>query len=196
MGSRAKTGEFRSLHGDDDLYEIVGLVALQARPQRPEKLTQAQFDAESAAVAKKHKLAAPPTARAIYMRLEKSWKDIVGDAVKVAAGKGSHAHIVSVGKKSDEWPDLDERHIYYALHRVASFLKVETLANLEYDAGRAALISSVSRAEANYLEAILPTAAQIERVADGDWELALALGGMRHERKQFKALPMLNLVWH
>jgi hypothetical protein len=122
-----KTGKFTSGLTDDDLYEIVGLVALHVNKQRPEKLTQASFDAVAAAVAKKNKKPTPPSARAIHMRLQIEWKKIVADAVRAARGESSTAIIVGQSKRSDEWPDLDERHIFYALHRVARFLELETV---------------------------------------------------------------------
>src|ERR1700704_4688536 len=101
-----KSGKFASVCTDDDLYEIVGLVALHVDKLRPERLTQASFDAVAAAVATKNKKQAPPSARAICMRLRIEWKKIVTDAVRAARGESSAAIIVGLSKGSDEWPDL------------------------------------------------------------------------------------------
>lgn len=190
-----KSGLFRGQHTDDDLYRLVGLTAPAARPTRPEKMTMVEFDQHAAAVAKKEKLPAPPTARAIQMRIGKPWRAIVEAAIAAVAA-GSVEQAVGAMKKADEWSDLDEAHIYYAMHCVAAFLKADTLSELGYDAGRTELIASVGPAEARLLEQILPRSWQIKRVAYDDWTKALALVGMTPERKQFEAHPMLSLVWH
>jgi hypothetical protein len=190
-----KTGLYKTEHTDDDLYRLVGLTAPVARPGNPEKMTMVGFDGHSAAIAKKEKLPTPPTARAIQMRFVKPWREIVAAAIAAIAA-GTVEQAVGATKKADEWSDLDEAHIYYAMHRVAAFLKLESLSELGYDAGRSDLIESVSRAEAALLEQILPRSWQIKRVANDDWELALALVGMKPERRQFEAHPMLNLIWH
>lgn len=190
-----KTGLYKTEHTDDDLYRLVGLTAPVARPENPKKMSMIGFDTNSAAVAEKAHLPAPPTARAIQMRFRKPWREIVAAAI-TAVTTGTVEQAIAATKKTDEWPDLDEAHIYYAMHRVAAFLKLETLSELGCDAGRADLIESVSSTEAALLKQILPRSWQIKRVADGDWELALALVGMKPGRRDFKAHPMLNLVWH
>jgi hypothetical protein len=190
-----KTGLYKTEHTDDDLYRLVGLTAPVARPANPRKMTMVGFDASSAAIATKEKLPAPPTARAIQMRFKKPWRDVV-DAAITAVATNSVAQAVAATKKADEWLDLDEAHIFYGMQRVAEFLKLDTLSELGYDAGRADLIESVSQAEAALLEEILPKSWQIKRVANDHWEEALALVGMKPERRQFEAHPMLKLVWH
>ena len=191
-----KSGAFKSDYVDDDLYRIVGLTAPVARPTHPEKMTMVEFDGDAGDVAAKNKLPNhPPSGRAIQMRLAKPWRQIVGEAIKAVQGNSVES-LVGAAKKRAEWPELDEAHIYYAMRRVAAFLKVESLSELGYDAGRADLIASVAVAEAEILKEVLPVSSQIKRVAYDDWGTALALVGMKSERSQFQAHPMLNLVWH
>jgi hypothetical protein len=60
-----------------------------------------------------------------------------------------------------------------------------------------ALIDSASPAQKRLLESVLPTAAQIKRVANDSWDLALELAGMkRAQPQQQRAHPMLSLLWH
>jgi hypothetical protein len=191
-----KRGTFRSQYTDDDLYRLIGLVASVARAADAEKLTMVEFDAHSAPVATANKMPSPPTARAIQMRLGKPWRQVVAGAVSASAGDAVVEHLVGSAKRTDEWPDLDEAHIHYAMRRVAAFLKVETLSEIGYDSGRSDLIESVSRAEARLLEEILPTASQIRRVAYDDWERGLALVGMQPEPRQFTGHSMVKLCWH
>jgi hypothetical protein len=83
MAGRRKSGEFSSKYSDDDLYELVALVARSARPDEPAQADPSRVrHRRPRRSRRKHKKPPPPSARAVYMHFKpKGWKQIVAEAV-------------------------------------------------------------------------------------------------------------------
>lgn len=75
--------------------------------------------------------------------------------------------------------ELDARNLVFALNLAARRLKAQTMSRLEYDRTRELILDDAHSGRRSELEAQLPTLAQIERHAAGEWEVALAAAGLQ-----------------
>ena len=171
-------GKFRSQYTEQRLYEVVRKAALYCKPDYPKELRQTEFDRCRAEIGH----ADSPTARQIAKRLDRSWPDIVSDAVDENTNQTQKD---AVTKKNEEAPWLTTDHVFYALRRAARHLGQETVTADQYDVARVELIAADRKKHkfGGYVEENMPTASQIERVAreakpgilDTDWEKACVI---------------------
>lgn len=129
---RRKSGQFGSGYSDEKLYELVRAVVIRVDPIDPVSVSQPLFDLESPAVAADNDWPKPPTARAIAMRLKKSWQKIKEEATE----DRNIQQVLARADGGDMAPWFDERYIHFALHRVALHLEKTTLLPHEYERGR------------------------------------------------------------
>src|SRR5690348_17109895 len=76
-------GKFRTQYTEQRLYEVVRKAALYCKPDYPKELRQTEFDGCRVEIGH----ADAPTAKQIAKRLDRSWQDIVSDAVDENAQK-------------------------------------------------------------------------------------------------------------
>lgn len=196
----AKTfGRFRSRYFDADLERIVKEAAQTFCPDNPHKLSQSRFDGGRA------DLGYPdaPTARQICSRLKRSWPVLV--ALVLDEGRDLDKSREAVDREP-EAPWLDQRHIFFALNRVASHLELKSLKQNEYTRGREELIADDRRRHryGGVLEESLPTVGQIESAADRcvggkkqAWDKALLIAKLEpRERSLGKGTPIYLVVHH
>lgn len=190
-----KSGKFASSYSEIQLYELVGLVCRAANPVEPQLVSQPVFDQHAPGIAQAQGWDPPPQAHAITMRLGKSWAEVK----KQALSSASIEHVLRQEEAARPAPWMDERHIVYALKRVAAKLEKETLFPFEYESGQRELVTEARclRREATLPE-ILPTRNQILVLLEGDWEMGLRLAGMPipESRPDQKGLGLVRLAEH
>lgn len=183
---RGDGGRFvRSGYGEDERYELVRVVALEARADCPTALSMAQFNAAAPAIAAKKGWPKPPTAQAIYASLGKPWPTIVAEAVDPSRNVQQTR---AANERSEPAAHADERYLYYSLRRVAREIG-EDFSDDQYDLAAAALKKKHERHPGNELPLILLTSGQILYLADGDWNKARALAGLPPRKKATGSTP-------
>lgn len=197
-------GRFDSALGDAALLRIVAEVLRIARPDRPQSTTQRQFDRA------REDEEAPegcPSASAVYQRFagRVSWGQIKALAL---SGKSDFNRDLGTVDRQPAARHLTERHVFFALRRVAMHLQVEVLSRVEYMNGRAALIARDVRRNGKDapLSELLPNADQIVRVLRAErkedlaaspldpWDYALSLVGLSPPPVGPSALPVREVT--
>jgi hypothetical protein len=187
-------GRFDATLSNDELYTVVALVAVAVSPSDPSRLTQRGFDTGRGGVKGAEDA---PTARAISMRLKKSWAAIVETAIDPERD----IRQTDVAATRSKPTTTDEEGIYFALrlvhrHALASgssdhassaeaadadaAASNETLSRDEYIVEREQLLTDAAKRGADalaYLEEVLPTISVIEQFA-GDFTSALEIAGL------------------
>lgn len=179
-----KSQRFSSHFTRERLRWLLRTVAKAVRPQAPDKLTQHEFDERAPGLMVELDEPPPPSARAIYMRLNKgrsgkrkSWRDLVREACDETV---SDVRAESIARRERENPFIDERHVWYALRRVAQEIG-RTPTPDRYDETRRTLIEADRRRNGDdaVLEDLLPTSGQILTLAaDLGWSGACELAGL------------------
>lgn len=190
-----KGGKFASNYNELQLYELVALVCRAANATDPQSVSQPVFDRHAPGVAQAQGWDPPPQAHAITMRLGKSWAEVK----KRALSSGSVEHVLRQEKAARPAPWMDERHIVYALKRVAGHLGKETLFPFEYESGQRELVAEAKRLRREAtLPEILPTRNQILVLLEGDWAMGLRLAEMPvpESRPGLEGLGLLRLAEH
>ena len=112
----------------------------------------------------------------------------------------SIAHATSAATREQPLPEwFEEPHIVFAVRRVHLHLrKPDTLTLDQYESGRVALLGSVHGARREQLALLLPSGHQLARLADGDWNMILALCGLPAVATASRATahPRVLLAWH
>jgi hypothetical protein len=170
----AATGVFEAERTDLELFAAVGQVARALNPERPDRLSQPQFDRYVAA--HQDEFPGVPSARAIYMRVNTGrqahigWKSIVRAAC--SSPKAARQTLVAARRSEFETP-LTNRVVFFALNAVARRLGARSLTPGGYDDERQRIGGSKDRKHQT-LALLLPTANQIESFV-GDWDEALVI---------------------
>lgn len=169
-------GRFDSKVDTAALYGMVTTVCRVARSSDPKSVRQTEFDRARASAG--HPDA--PTARAICMRLNVSWRALLEQLFTPGT---STRQLESQRTRSPE-RKLTNRIVRFALRSVALELGAETISNTEYARGRERLVKAdVSRwrrapaQEGVPAEVSLPTEGQILIFA-GTWANALTIAGL------------------
>ncbi len=171
---RSDEGRFDSPYTDDDLYALVAAVIAANGLPPDEEVSQRTWDA-GRAVSEEFRDA--PSARRIAARLKRSWKHIVAIAQQ-RPGMPTYAGAVTATTRQVENALLDERHLMLGLTKAAERIDARSFGRNEYDGERAEILREASREKTlGYWERMLPTSAQIERIA-GDWDVALVMAGL------------------
>lgn len=193
---RNRSGRFGSVYTKEMLYLLVELVTVQIDPIEPTAVSQPSFDREAPGVAAKQGWPKPPTARAIAMRLGKSWLLIKQEATEERSIQQILAR--AEGVRIANW--LDERHVFYAIRRIHLYLgkrEEETLLPHEYERGRNELLAEARRLRRDtVVEELLPTRGQILWLYGGDWDEALRLARLPATPKTRRGHPILKLAEH
>ena len=205
MTTQRHKGRFRSRFTDDARWLMIRLVTTEVRPSDPTSVTQADFDANAPTIIARLQpdWPEPPTARALWMKLTKddpapkrSWEQLIATAV----GARSIAHTASAATREEPLPDwFEEPHIVYAVRRVHVQLgKPHTVTIDQYESGRGELIASVRGERREQLLLLLPSGHQLAALADGDWNVILALCGLPPVVAQGaeRGHPLVLLAWH
>lgn len=196
-----RTGTFASDYSDFQLIELLRAVAREAQPDDPERITQATFDRHAPALAKSRGWPAPPSARAIQMRLgdtnqKRGWRALVAESLVQGRDPVQHA---AFKRRAPHDRSLDEGVIHYALRRVAEHLGRTPTAD-EYDRAVIELIEVEQRRRRDsILEELLPTSGQIIAYAGpAGWEGALALARLapRPKAEPVRGIDPVSLAWH
>jgi hypothetical protein len=186
-------GRFESAYLNSKLYKIVREAALKLSPANPLELSQSMFDNGRAEIGYPD----APSARQISTRLKRSWPELVA-LVLDETRSVERSHDANVRQAEAKW--ITERHLFFALNRVARLLGLKTLSPEEYDAGRSELIDEDRRRHryGGVIEENLPSKGQIEKAAarlvDGDeqgWDKALAIARLEpRAKKSIKGTPL------
>jgi hypothetical protein len=204
--TRHKHGRFRATGSTEWLYRMIREVAARICADRPLALTQSRFDAHAPRIAAELGEPEPPSARAIYMRINKgkprnerkSWEQIVAEA---CGADRSAVQTLAAATRSEVYAFLDEYAIVYALRRISIYLGARSFTAYAYDAARAALIAARARKPGGTIALVLPTSGQILAAAQQNWNLALQLAGLdpvsqpEREDAQRRALRMIEFFY-
>ena len=179
--TRNPKGRFKSSYSAGELYELICDVCRFVQPDEPLRVTQRAFNLSRAAAG--HPGA--PLARVVVARL-KGKRDKFGwsEAKAIALDPNRDlARSDAIRTRAKQNPDLDWRHVHYALNRAATALGVRTLTPGQYAKTREQLIAKDRRRRnGGTLEELLPTAGQIEWISGG-WDEALAGAGLEPRPK-------------
>ena len=174
MRHAAPSGVFEAERTDLELFVAVGKVARALNPERPDRLSQPQFDRYVAA--HQDEFPGVPSARAIYMRVNTGkhgqigWKSIVRAAC--SSPKAARQTLVAARRSEFDTP-MSNRVVFFALSTIARLLGAASLTPGRYDDERQRIGESKER-KSRALALLLPTANQIESFV-GDWDEALAI---------------------
>lgn len=160
---------------DAALVDAVGEIIREAGFDADEHVSTRAFDAAKRRLSGFEHV---PTARQISGRLGQRWPDIVAVA-RGAPGAPRPADAIRAWGRAEENPDLDERNVIFALGLIARELGQDTLTPDEYEQRVQVLLHAGRRdGRGHVFGPLLPAAAQIVRLA-GDWDVALAMAGLR-----------------
>jgi hypothetical protein len=193
---RRKSGQFDSAYTKEMLYELVGAVAMSVDPVEPVSVSQPRFDRDAPSIASERGWPTPPSARAITMRLEKSWLLIKKEATQNRSIQQVLARAEGVAMA----PWLDERFIYFALRRAHLHLGKnadETLYPHDYERARNELLAEARRlSRETYVEELLPTRGQLLELLDDNWNDGLRIAGLPEAERVRRGHPQLKLAEH
>jgi hypothetical protein len=201
-----RTSQFRAEQSDEQLYKMVAAVALDVRPDEPERLTVHQFNDNSERVAHLLGEPVPPKANAIYLRLNRgrpkgkrrSWKQIVAHALQ-----GNYERRVATDERAEPAWFQDEGYLVYSLRRIADHLGIKEgepgCAPDTYDRAYRELIAADRQLKrGQLLSDLLLTSDQIKGIAGkhgwgGAWRLA---GYLPPEQSVHRGFDPLRVLAH
>lgn len=125
MIARDERRRFRAKLALEKLFELIRETALAVHPLTTPRLTQQEFDEHAPTIAAARGWYSPPSARAIYMRVnkrrldKKPWPQIVAEACDPARDPVKTAAALD---RAEPRSYHDERFVFYSLRRVAEHL--------------------------------------------------------------------------
>jgi hypothetical protein len=166
--ARRSNGQAASAYGERDLYDLVAAVCRYVSPERPETVSQRAFDRSRAGAG--HPDA--PSARAIGMRLGDGERSMPWDLLRRRALAANldvdRSHGRHRGQAAD--PELDIRHVIFALRWTTREAGLPTIAPDRYRAVRRELLAAERRRHRRHhdhdrlLPILLPSVGQVTRI--------------------------------
>lgn len=145
-------------------------VSLLADTQEPDRVSQRAYDA---ARAKSKRFASSPRAVHVAVRLDLSWREVLG-----IAHEPPNIHAQRLSRKHGQQQDwLTREYVASLLSLVAHKLDGESVTPNQYRAVRDELLAEDSKHWRHGRKLLLPTEDQI-RIAVGVWDQALELAGL------------------
>lgn len=120
-----------------------------------------------------------PTANAVVMHFRAraaapvAWADVVAAAL---AGSRAWTQWLVATRRAPSASWLTDRHVAFALRRVAEHLQAATITPQQYEAARPHVVAERDGFDA-VLASLLPNAGQLQHYCDG-WDRALAIAGL------------------
>lgn len=173
-GGRRREGRFSAAHTDEDLYALVAAVITANGFPPDEHVSGRSWDAGRAV---SDEFSDAPTARQIATRLKRDWPSIVTIAQQRPGTPGATRAVITTTRQVAN-ALLDERHLILGLTKVSERTGGRSFGEAEYDSERNAILQQAAReGTRSYWEGLLPSAAQIKRIAR-DWDVALVMAGL------------------
>jgi hypothetical protein len=167
---RGKNGQLVSAYNDRQLFDAVEEIARFVSAEHPTEVSQRAFDDARALAG--HPQA--PSARAICARFGRDGKAIGWRILlERACGGGDGNRRAALHRRSIERPDLDQRHLVFALRLASRELETEEgLPPIDYQGWRERRIAACRHRPHEHhdplLPGLLPTVGQIERIVGHD----------------------------
>lgn len=172
-----RMNRFARLFSDQELLAVLADVARHATPNRPDRVTQASYDAARAPAGHP----GTPRAQRLAERFRRPWAEAVALALDPA-----HA-VLSISAREASGPrkDMTRAEVKFALTSIAKRLGVSQLSIHDYDTERERLVREDEDhwRHSGRLRDVLP-AGQTIVAHMKTWELALALAGLKLRRPE------------